>query len=622
MCGIAGILKFGNDYAYPERVRKMCDRIRHRGPERDGYFMEQKSGIFIGLGHRRLSIIDLSSGDQPIFNEDMSLVVVFNGEIYNYRELRQDLIKKHHHFRTESDTEVLVHLYEEMGDDFVNPLRGMFAIALWDLNRRSLILVRDRLGKKPIFYYHQNGFTAFASELQALTILPEISRQPNYEGIFQYLNLGYIAAPQTGFTTIYKIKPAEMIKIDIQGISRHTYWHINFKNKRTISKIAAMEELKSILTESVKLRMIADVPLGAFLSGGVDSSLIALLMAHQSSVPIKTFSIGFPHKDYNELSYARQVANYIHSDHHEFMVHPDAMHILPELVRHYGEPYSDSSAIPTYYVSKMTRQSVTVALNGDGGDESFIGYDRYRALYYSETYNFLPAWSVKTLSRFLPDSADFKNPVRRFRRFLSVLSMPTAQRYQRWISLADPSVVDAILGREFISKQAGSDYFSPYFSGHYADHPVEKAQYCDMMMYLPYDLLVKVDIASMIHSLESRSPLLDHTLVEFAASLPMDIKFAGSRQKYMLKKLLLELMPDYDIKRRKYGFGIPLAFWLRHDLKDLLRQTLLSETFSQRNLFRQDQIERLVNEHLDNKADHGYLLYALLMLELWFEEFL
>ncbi len=623
MCGICGIVAYQENVLQLQPwVERMNQKLIHRGPDDEGYFFDQNDDTAIALGHRRLSIIDLTGGHQPVYNEDHTIALVFNGEIYNFEELRNDLIRKGHQFETRSDSEVMVHLYEEEGVDMVTQLRGMFAFALWDQPRRRIFLARDRVGKKPLFYYHNQGYLAFASELQALTILPPIRKEINPDGLFQFFHLGYIRAPQTGFRDICKLEPGHyLIKTDTE-LEIKPYWRLKFEPKLNMNLEETIKELERLLTESVKLRMISDVPLGVFLSGGVDSSLVALYMARLSAVPVKTFSIGFAHEDYNELPFARQVASYIGSDHQEMVVEPHTAEILPLLVRHYGEPYADSSAIPTYYVSQITREKVTVALNGDGGDESFIGYDRYRAIALSEQLGCIPSFLWRLGAAMIPDSLDFKNRWRRMKRFCQVASRPISQRYLRWMALAEPAWMESFRGPGLDLTSPDVDYFSSFFDHHPNMHVVEKAQCCDIHSYLPFDLLVKVDIATMCHALEGRSPLLDHHILEFAAQLPMKIKFPHHQQKFLLKQLIRQIMPTYNTERRKYGFGIPLAQWLRKDLKSLLQEHLLSPRFQRRKLFADGFIPRIIREHIEGKQDHAFFLYALLVMEIWYQSYI
>jgi len=618
MCGITGIINFGSDSAQTENIQRMTDRLKHRGPNNQGFYIDDKSKVY--LGHRRLSIIDLSGGKQPLTNETDELVLVFNGEIYNYLEIRKELIQRGHRFKTETDSEVIIHLYEEEGFDCLKKLNGMFAFALWDKKKETLFCSRDRLGQKPFFYSYSNGIFLFASELAALTVHPDFKRDINNPAIIQYLILGYIAAPETIYQAGKKLEPGHFLVLNKQDLSIMPYWSLSYE-KNNLSFEDTEKELERLFKDSVEKRMISHVPLGVFLSGGIDSSLVALQMAEISPSPIKTFSIGFEHEDYNELKYARQVAEFIGSDHYEHIVTPKAAEILPDLVKHYGEPYADSSAIPTYYVSKMTREKVTVALNGDGGDESFVGYDRYRAMAVSEKLKYVPSWMLKTISKCLPDSLDFKSPYRRLKRFLDVCPAPISERYLRWISLIDKKELLQILSVEN-SDCDDLSYFKKIFLQTEFLHPIEKAMNCDMHFYLPYDLLVKVDIATMIHSLEGRSPFLDYRLVELAASTNINYKFHKGIQKYLLKRFITKKMPSYDINRKKYGFGIPLGHWLRGDLNELVNSSLLSERFKNRGLFQYSEVEKRIQAHQAGKADYSYFIYSVLFLELWFQEFI
>ncbi|MET0752621.1 MAG: asparagine synthase (glutamine-hydrolyzing) [Pyrinomonadaceae bacterium] len=626
MCGIVGTIYNNSGAASREIIERMNAAITHRGPDDDGFYFHENAA----LAMRRLSIIDLAHGKQPIHNHDRTKWIVFNGEIYNYQQLREDLDRRGHKFYTNSDTEAIVHLYDEYGVDCVRHLRGMFAFAIWDETDKSLFVARDRVGKKPLLYSHQpNGDLIFGSEFQALLAHPAISREVDFEAIDSYLSYLCVPAPQTAFKQIRKLEPAHWLRWKDGRIETKRYWQPDFSKKIKISEVEAEEETLRILRESTKLRMISEVPLGAFLSGGVDSSTVVALMAQESERPVKTFSIGFEEQDFSELKYAKRVAEHVGAEYHEFIVKPDAMEVLPTLVEHYGEPYADSSAIPTYYVSKETRKYVTVALNGDGGDESFAGYERHAAMRIAETYHRLPKVLRKALIEkpinLVPTSEIQKSRVRDVKRFLQAANLPRTERYFRWMSTFDRDSKKELYTESFsreIANNNPSEVLEKWFAKANGSGILDTTLLTDQMTYLPNDLLVKVDIASMANSLEARSPFLDHHLIEFAASLPEKIKARRFETKSFLKKIAARLVPREVVYRRKMGFGVPIGKWFRTDMKDFVRQVLLSEKSLTRGIVRREMIEKYVREHTNAERDHAFQLWTLLMLELWFERFI
>lgn len=632
MCGIGGKVIAGGRERVPAPHSHMQAQ-QHRGPDAAGFWADEHCA----LGHRRLSIIDLSeAGRQPMSNEDGSVWITFNGEVYNFARLRDELEGLGHRFRSKTDTEVLIHAYEQWGTECVRRFRGMFAFGIWDRKRRRLFLARDRVGKKPLFYCHQtqegDRFT-FASELQGLLADPEIPRTVDLAALDAYLSWGYVPGPATGFSGIAKLLPGHWLTLDVTAegfrIRTERYWSLDYLPKLRISEADACEGLREKLSEAVRLRMISDVPLGAFLSGGVDSSIVVGLMAQASDRPVKTFSIGFTEAAYNELDHARRVAERWGTEHEEHVVRPDALSILPMLVRHYGEPYADSSAIPTYYVAQMTRRSVTVALNGDGGDESFAGYERYLAAHLAERLRHAPGFhgAAGLLQRLVPDSIDPKNRLRRLHRFLAVAHRPLAERYGRWVSYFHPEDKAALYGPELApylpTRSDGSIEGEPQrwmrqlFENAGACDVVDAAMSVDVHGYLPYDLLVKVDIAAMATSLEARSPFLDHEVMEFAARLPVSYKLRGRRSKYLLKRTFADLLPGENARRGKMGFGVPVGDWFRGPLRELLQDSLLSPGALGRGYFQPEAVRSLIEQHLAREADHSFKLWSLLMLELW-----
>ena len=626
MCGIVGFINADKSSADVSVLEKMNGCIVHRGPDDDGFYVNEN----VGLAMRRLSIIDVAHGKQPMHNDDRTKWIVYNGEVYNFQELKKDLEKEGTRFETNCDTEVIIQLYDKYGADCVSYLRGMFAFAIWDERDKSLFVARDRIGKKPLLYSHQpNGDLIFGSEFRAVLAHPDVSREVDFEAIDSYLSYLCVPAPQTAFKQIRKLEPAHWLRWKNGKIETQRYWTPDFTKKIKISETEAIEETTRLLRESTRLRMISEVPLGAFLSGGVDSSAVVALMAEQSEKPIKTFSIGFEEKEFSELKYARRVADHVGAEHHEFIVKPDAMEVLPILVEHYGEPYADMSAIPTYYIARETRKYVTVALNGDGGDESFAGYERHPAMGLAEKYHSLPRFVRKNMIEkaieFIPASNLKRSRLRDVKRFLQAASLPTTERYFHWVSTFRNDLKEEIYTKQFRGELNGTppEMFAEQWFKH-ADgvNVVDATLLTDLMTYLSNDLMVKVDIATMAVSLEGRSPFLDHKIIEFAASLPVNLKIRGTRTKNLLKKVAAQLVPPEVIYRRKMGFGVPIAEWFRTSLKDFLRERLLSETALKRGLFHPQIVNRLVDEHISGREDHGWRLWTLLMLELWFERFI
>jgi asparagine synthase (glutamine-hydrolysing) len=625
MCGIAGIVA-EKGRVTEALVQPLIDAQAHRGPDAWGTWADD----VCALGHRRLAIIDLSeAGRQPMANDDGSIQITFNGEIYNFQALRAELEALGYRFRTRTDTEVIIHAYEQWGEKCLAKLRGMFAFGLWDQRHRRLLLARDRVGKKPLFYGSFAGQFIFASELQGLLAHPEVPREVNTSALDTYLSYGYVPPPHTAFQGIYKLPPAHYLELNVKPtateFSVERYWSLPYEPKLKLNEQEIAEALREKLSEAVRLRMISDVPLGAFLSGGIDSSIVVGLMAQHSTQPVKTFSIGFKEAAYNELDLARRIAEKWSTEHHEFVVEPNALEVVPKLVRHYGEPYADPSAVPTFYVSQLTREHVTVALNGDGGDESFAGYERYLGNRMAERLHGIPGTGLmaQMLGRLLPDSIDPRDRVRNVRRFLNVMTQPMPQRYSRWLSYFTASDKESLYSQDFRARLNGaghSDWLADLVAERCHLDPVDAAMSVDIDSYLPFDLLVKVDIAAMANSLEARSPLLDHEVMEFAARLPASLKLRGRNLKYLLKTAFSDLLPPENVNRRKAGFAIPVGQWFRGPLRELLCDTLLLGARSHA-YFDPMQIARLVDDHLNSRADHSFQLWDLLMLELWHREF-
>ncbi len=600
----------------PDTVGLMLASLRHRGPDDQGIFSTPEAVI----GVRRLSIIDLTGGHQPMQNEQGTVTAVLNGEIYNFLDLREQLRSAGHIFASDSDTEVLPHGYEEWGPSVVSRLRGMFAVAIWDAERQRLFLARDRFGKKPLFYVQSGGTLAFASELQALRIFDDAA-------INEYLTFGFIAAPRTAFDGVFKVPPAHSLTFD--GASAHVqrYWQLTYSPKLQIGRVEAEAELRRRIEDAVRVRLMSDVPLGAFLSGGLDSSTVVAYMARNSRGPVKTFSIGFRDAVFDELGYARIVANAFGTDHHELIVDAEHVDALPMLVRHLGEPFADSSIVPTFQVSRQTRGHVTVALNGDGGDETFGGYDRYRAASAAAALTrVVPGPALRFLAegvRRLPMAESRPRIVRRVARFTTALGTPVQDRYLGWGGYFFGDQRRRIVGerlRAIAAPTAARRLEQAARLGRTTD-PAETFMAADTFSYLPDDLLVKVDIASMACSLEARSPLLDHELAEFVAVLPVTYKLSPLRSKILLRSAMRGVVPDAILdRRRKMGFSAPVADWLRKPLRPLLADVMSHSVAVKEGFIDEAGFKALVGEHLDRDVDRSMLIWNVLMLELWFRE--
>ena len=629
MCGICGIIDLDGKPVRKEIISNMCATLIHRGPDGEGVYISSQSKPSAGLGHRRLKIIDLTeAGHQPMTNEDNSVWLTFNGEIYNHHQLRKDLRDKGHQFRSNTDAEVVLHLYEDFAENCLSYLHGMFAFAIWDERKGELFLARDRLGQKPLLYYQDNQHLCFASEFSALLASGQIDRNINDKAIDQYLTFGYVPAPETIYKGIYKLLPGHYGIYKDSNLNFTKYWDLDYSQKIAISEEEAALELIRQLKEAVSLRLTSDVPLGVFLSGGLDSSAVTALMS-QLTNRVRTFSIGFEEADFNELEYARTVARHFSTDHHEFMVKPKALEILPLLVERYGEPYADSSAIPSYYVAKETRKYVTVALNGDGGDESFAGYDRYQAMVLAKSYNHLPSILQDGLSRAVisiaPDRLNYKNRRKRLRRFLENASLPFYSRYCNWISIINDTEKNRLYSEGFKEKLGNGkpeNWLRDYPNLSSDVKLVDRLMAIDIKTNLANDLLVKMDIASMANSLETRSPFLDHKFMEFAAKLPPEYKMKRFIKKYILKKAVKDLIPKEILQRRKMGFAVPVGEWFRNDLKGFLREILLSQSSLNRGYFKPEVIKNMVNQHIEKRVDYTFQLWSLLMLELWHQRFI
>jgi asparagine synthase (glutamine-hydrolysing) len=623
MCGIAGIVSAAvDDRIEADTVHRMCQAIVHRGPDDEGIFVKDCTG----LGMRRLSIIDLSGGHQPVFNEDRSIWVVFNGEIYNFPELREDLEKRGHRFYTKTDTEVIVHLYEELGAGCVDKLRGMFAFALYDERRRKLLIARDRLGKKPLHYALAGQRLLFGSEIKAiLAVAPELARVNN-EALLQYMYFGYVPDPLTAFLPIQKLPPGHLLEFEGGQLRVRQYWDLpQYSTYQPSSEEECLEELERRLAEAVRIRLISDVPLGALLSGGIDSSTVVALMARASSKPVKTFSIGFSHDDFDEAHFARIVAKRFGTEHHEMVVEPNVLETVENLSRSLEEPFGDSSMLPTYYVSCMARKHVTVALSGDGGDEIFAGYDRYGIHLRRQIFERVPqrAWHLyrKYVYPSLPQDL-------RGRKLSYNISLPWRERYVDGISFVPSFERDMPLWSDefrgtLVAAGKPEDLMYGYFDRAPATDPISQMLYVDTKTYMVADILTKVDRMSMATSLEVRVPMLDHLFVEWATALNVDWKLRGGVQKYILRKLAERVgVPREAIYRPKRGFALPLVHWMRNELKDLIMTVLLEPRTMQRGYFNPAGVSQLLDEHFRERRDHSGRIWRLLMFELWHRNFL
>ncbi len=622
MCGIAGIVSADREERIDAAsVQCMCQAIIHRGPDDEGILV--RPGV--GLGMRRLSIIDVEGGHQPVFNEDGSIWIVFNGEIYNFPLLRSQLLSRGHQFATHSDTEVIVHLYEEKGSDCVHELRGMFAFALYDERQQKLLIARDRLGQKPLHYALDGSRLLFASEIKAIhAVAPHLARL-NPLALRQYLQFSYIPDPDTCFADIKKLPPGHLLEFESGRVSVRQYWDLPRYGSLTVSnEEECLEELEHRLGEAVKMRLISDVPLGAFLSGGADSSTIVALMSRFSSKPVKTFSIGFQQRDFDETPYARVVAQKFGTEHHELILEPDVVDSVETISRSLEEPFGDASALPTYYVSCLARRHVTVALSGDAGDEIFAGYDRYRVCLQDRAFPWISDGTRRIyrnhLYKFVPRSVPGRS--------LSYsISLPWQERYLEDISFAPLHREMNLFSEDFMTPIGREEDPFGIFRHHLNNAPADDALshllYLDSKTYLPADILTKVDRMSMLTSLEARSPMLDHVFLEWATGLKPEWKMRGGAQKYILKKLAKRVgVPNEVLHRPKQGFALPLVHWTRHELKELIQTVLLEPRTLQRGYFNPPAVRRLLGEHFRERRNHAGKIWRLMMLELWHRNYL
>ena len=622
MCGIVGVVDLQGRSVDPSWIDSMNDSIVHRGPDDSGSYVRGN----VGLGMRRLSIIDVAGGHQPVYNEDKSVWVVFNGEIYNHLELREDLEKAGHRFYTDSDTETLVHLYEQYGVEGVSKLRGMFAYALWDEKAERLLLARDRVGIKPLYYAVIGGCLAFASELKALIRLPWFDPDINSASIERFLAFLYVPGPETVYQGVVELPPAHILVYEKGRTSIQRYWTLRYQSRDDVRVEEWAERVLHQFRDSVKSHLMSEVPLGAFLSGGIDSSAIVAAMAMESSKPVVTFSIGHEGKGafQDERPYARIVADRYRTEHHEFVVSADIQGIVPKLIACFDQPFADSSAIPNYYITKLTRQHVTVALSGLGGDELAGGYERHLGMQWAEHFRRLPSVVRGVLGEYwihrLPDSPTGHPGMSRIKRFLSSAANPTAERYAAFVMAHSVSERARILSRDFhagAKAQSSNEMVEAAFNSNDADSLLHYLLLCDMQLYLPGDLLMLTDRVSMLHSLEVRVPFLDHPLIELMAQVPARHKLTLWSKKALFKRAFRGLLPSSILDRKKVGFSVPLALWLRTELKPLLCDVLSKDGLTAVGYLEHGEVEKLVSEHLSGSANHESKLWALINLVLW-----
>jgi asparagine synthase (glutamine-hydrolysing) len=630
MCGIAGWanLDAGNDSQnHGEAVlHSMCERMKHRGPDSEGVWLDES----VALGMRRLSIIDLHTGEQPVYSEDKQIVVVMNGEIYNFREVRKELENKGHKFETQTDTEVLPHLYEEYGEAMVEHLNGMFAFALWDKRRKKLLIARDRFGEKPLYYGVFDGKLIFASEPKVLLQNPLVKAEINLDALRQYLSFDYVPAPHSIYKNINKLPAAYLLTLEKSEIKTRRYWNLTFhKNGSTPTLKEASEQLKELLADSVRMRLVSDVPLGILLSGGVDSSTVAAFATQFSTEKVKTFSIGFEEDSFDESKYARQVAEHLGTEHYEDKLSVEkAADLIGEIGTWLDEPMSDGSILPTFLLSRFVKKYVTVALGGDGGDEIFAGYPMYFGHKMARVYNAIPRFLrsglIEPIVNNLPVSTKNLSFDYKAKRFVAASKYDVVTRHHSWFGSFSIDEQNNLLGKDILA-QASNDIYKgakDLLKITDGETEIEQMQFLDMNFYLAEDILTKVDRASMAVSLEVRAPFLDSRVAEFAASLPLEYKLKGSKGKYILKKAVEDLLPKTILQRPKKGFGIPIAEWLKNRLNPLLRDLLAPDRLKKQGLFNADFVQKLIKEHETGAASHHKQLWTLLVFQLWYDNFL
>ena len=625
MCGICGIVNRDADhFVEAADVKQMCDVIVHRGPDDEGRHVHKN----VGLGMRRLSIIDLVSGSQPIYNEDGSMVIVFNGEIYNHREIREELAAKGHKFKTKADTEAILHAYEEYGVECPGKLNGMFAFAIWDDRKKRLFLARDRIGIKPLYYYVDGRRIVFGSELKSILQKKDVPRQVDTKALDNFLTFEYIPSPLSIFKDIYKLPPAHWLLYQDGGVTVQRYWQLEYKTSSRSEEDLA-EEFLSLLQDSVKLRLMSDVPLGSFLSGGLDSSSIVAMMKRASSNSVKTFSIGFDDTTYNELPYARTIARHFGTEHYEETITPDVVSLTEKIIRQLDEPFGDFSVFPTYLVSQMARKYVTVVLSGDGGDELLAGYDTYIAERIARQYARLPGFLrqglIDPVVNLFPPTEKKKGLINRARRFVEGARLPAHLQHVRWMIFLQQAEKNFLYTDDFRHALNGHnpyDFIEEKFSAVSSRDPLDQQEYVDIATYLVDDILVKVDRMSMAVSLEARVPFLDHRFVEFAATIPSHMRLRGKQTKYLLKKAMTGILPDSIIHRGKEGFSIPIKNWLKKELNPMMMDALSDDNLRKTGFFEPTYVRRLIREHVGGKENHSHRLWALMMFQMWHEAYM
>jgi len=621
MCGFAGEFLFGRGHLDADLACAMADKLTHRGPDERGQYLSTDRRCAIGFC--RLAVIDPLGSHQPMTSADGLVTVAFNGEIYNFRQLRQDLTVDGARFRTDGDTEVLLHLYARHGAEMLNMLDGMFAIVVHDARAGKLLLARDRLGQKPLWYAFTPHRIIFASEPKGILAHPQVGRQIRRISLTHYLTVGYVAGPETVWADLLKVPPAGVLELSDRPAKSRQFWRPELTAlPHQIDQ--RMEYLRQAVRNAVQAHMVSDVPLGALLSGGLDSSIVVALMAESAGKTggVRTFTAGFEDSVYDERPAARIVAEHCGTDHTELLVRPEPVHALNQVVAMYDEPFADSSALPTWLICRAARQHVTVALAGDGGDEVFAGYDRYRALHLAEhmgTWRHLAVRAIaKVIGPFAP--TDERSWRRRLVRFAEAIPLPYSLQYFSYRSLFSDSDLSRLLTDEFaagLDLHGPTDWFCDIYENFEVDDELTRAQLHDLQTYLPDDLLVKTDIASMASSLELRAPLLDHRVVQVGLSLPEEEKVAGGHGKVALRQAFADLLPPEILRRPKQGFGVPLASWLRNELRDEMCDTLLDDNLTVRNIFRREALEGLINDHLSGRDDHHHRLWALMVLARW-----
>lgn len=620
MCGICGVVSFRPELPVePSIIKRMNDSIRHRGPDDEGYYQDAQAS----LAMRRLSIIDLHTGQQPISNESGDVWVVYNGEIYNFKDVRSTLESRGHIFKTQTDTEIIVHAYEEYGDDCINHFNGMFAIALWDARRRRLFLARDRVGVKPLYYWAGHSRLVFASELKALILHPDVPRQINLAALDLFLTLEYVPAPHTIYEGTFKLLPGHTLTLENGEVKTRQYWDVPYQ-PASQDEAECAEALSGLINDAVRIRLVSDVPLGAFLSGGIDSSTIVGFMSRNMSEPVQTFSIGFEDDTYDEVPYANAVAKHFGTNHHVEVLKPDIESLVTQLVPHHDEPFADTSIFPTYLVSKIARQKVKVVLSGDGGDELFAGYDTYLAEKLDRYYGRLPgALRQRVLPKFaewLPPQPAKKGLVNKIKRMVEGGALDRSLQHTRWMMFLNSAEKDALYQsdlRATLNDDLIAEYFGGYFERASRFDRLAQQQYVDVKTYLADDIMTKVDRMSMAVSLEAREPLLDYRIVEFALNLPPQMKLNGSRTKSILRNAARRLVPDLVLEKPKQGFSIPMKHWLRTSLKPMMLDLLSRDSLNTHGYFSHQVVSKWIQEHLDGRVNHSHRLWSLMVFELW-----